>query len=98
MKKSSSLDSINSILQETLGKLEKSFKVYPLWKQWRNIVGDKIADVTEPAYTQNEKLIIFVKNHIWLQELSYQKDFLLEKVRQVDESIEILILKIKKEV
>jgi predicted nucleic acid-binding Zn ribbon protein len=60
--------------------LDKKVERYEFILHWREIVGDKIADVTKPEYISRRALLVTVKHSAWAQELTFQKPVLLQKL------------------
>jgi len=52
-----------------------------VWQHWSRIVGPAIARETQPWYfNRDDFLVIAVSDSIWMQQLSYEKGRLLEKI------------------
>lgn len=49
--------------------------------RWREIIGDDLAKRTEPMKLRDGVLTLGVVNHVWLNELSFVKAELLEKIQ-----------------
>lgn len=60
--------------------LDKKVERYEFILHWREIVGDKIADISKPEYISRRALIVTVKHSAWAQELAFQKPVLLQKL------------------
>lgn len=60
--------------------LDKKVERYEFILHWREIVGDKIADVSKPEYISRRALIVTVTHSAWAQELAFQKQVLLQKL------------------
>lgn len=60
--------------------LDKKVERYEFILHWREIVGDKIADISKPEYISRRALIVTVKHSAWAQELTFQKPVLLQKL------------------
>jgi hypothetical protein len=74
------IDSIlDTVLQER-GYLSIC-KEYDVISQWKDIVGDKVASVTQCDRIENGTLFIRVTSASWRQEIVYLKKLLLEKIR-----------------
>lgn len=73
---------VESIVQDTLKgiKVEETFKVYPIWKQWKELVGEAIASKTAPDYIKGSTLFVSVDHPVWVTELQFQKKVILEKI------------------
>ena len=76
------MESLESILELTLRELgiEKSMKRYQALWIWPKVVGDRIAEVTEPQRVSEGKLFIRVKNDTWRNELVYYKPKIIKKL------------------
>lgn len=74
---------ISQIINKQLGKNS----LYPVIKNWRNIVGPIIFKVAAPIKIKGDTLLVGVKNHQWLQELSFLKQTMLSKVSEYSRSI-----------
>jgi len=72
------------ILKKSLKNIniEEKIKVYGLWKDWSSIVGEAIASKSRPDYILSSKLYVSVSSPTWLQELTYQKKGLMDKIKQ----------------
>ncbi len=47
---------------------------------WKNVVGEKIAEIAVPSYKKNGVLIVKVRDSVWRFELTRRKDELLQSV------------------
>lgn len=63
--------------------IQKSYKAYPIWKNWEAIVGPAIAQKTNPDLVRGKTLVVSVENSVWMQELQLQKNNILEKIRSL---------------
>ena len=72
-----------SILKSVLKHhgLEKKLAKYEFVVQWKEIVGGEIAKRSRPEHIRNNTLIVAVENSIWAQELSFQKDIILRRLK-----------------
>ena len=82
MRGQSRLDSFGSILAVLAPRLGLESKLFEarLRRQWPDIVGEPIATHTRPDQIRFKKLTIFVHNSVWLQQLTFLKPVLLQKV------------------
>src|SRR5512137_458088 len=73
---------IGPILESTLKGLEvdSQLKAYSIWGAWRDIVGDSLADQTQPRAIRNRILFMDVSHPTWIQQLQFLKPRLLEKL------------------
>lgn len=82
MRGQSRLDSFGTILTGVAHRLGLESKLFEarLRRDWPDIVGDPIATHTRPDQIRFKKLYVFVHNSVWLQQLTFLKPVLLEKV------------------
>jgi predicted nucleic acid-binding Zn ribbon protein len=73
---------IGPILESTLKGLEvdSQLKAYSIWGAWRDIVGESLADQTQPRAIRNRILFMDVSHSTWIQQLQFIKPKLLEKI------------------
>lgn len=85
MRGQSRLDSFGTILAGLAHRLGLESKLFEarLRRQWPDIVGEAIATHTRPDQVRFKKLYIFVHNSVWLQQLTFLKPVLLQKVNQL---------------
>jgi hypothetical protein len=74
--------SIRSILDRTLKSLEIDvpLKTYSILGAWNEIVGESVANQTQPRSIRNRILFIDVSHPTWMQQLQFLKPTLLEKI------------------
>jgi hypothetical protein len=53
-----------------------------LIEAWEQIVGQGVAEATEPARLQNRTLQVKVANSVWMQELQFHKKLMIQKVNE----------------
>ena len=53
-----------------------------LFEAWEQIVGEGVAEATEPARLQNRTLQVKVANSVWIQQLQFHKKLMLQKVNE----------------
>ena len=82
MRGQSRLDSFSSILAGVAHRLGLESKLFEarLRRQWPDIVGEPIAAHTRPDQIRFKKLYVLVHKSVWLQQLTFLKPVLLEKV------------------
>jgi hypothetical protein len=76
------LDSFGTILSglaKRLG-LEPRLLEFRLQRHWHEIIGEPIAAHTWPAQVRFKKLYLIVENSVWLQQLTFLKPTLLDKL------------------
>lgn len=62
--------------------LEHTFKVYPIWKKWRELVGETIAEKALPDSLRGGVLHVSVETSVWMNELILQKSTLIQKIKE----------------
>jgi len=74
--------SLHSILEKTLKTLEIDvpLKTYSILGAWNEIVGESVAEHSQPRTIRNRILFIDVSHSTWMQQLQFLKPTLLEKV------------------
>jgi len=74
--------SIHSILEDTLKALEIDvpLKTYSILGAWSEIVGESVAEHSQPRSIRNRILFLDVSHSTWMQQLQFLKPTLLEKV------------------
>lgn len=79
------------ILNLLADRLEKVFstnswnsqwELFRLSRHWEEVVGQTLAQVTEPAYFRKGTLYIYVENSAWMQQLQFLKLELLGKFNE----------------
>ncbi len=79
------LDSVASILSGIAHRFGLEAKILEcrLRREWPDIVGEQIAANTRPDQIRFKKLYLSVHNSVWLQQLTFLKPVLIEKVNAV---------------
>jgi hypothetical protein len=82
MRAHASLDSVACILEGLARRLGLETKLLEsrLRRQWPDIVGEQIAAHTRPEQIRFKKLLIHVRHSVWLQQLTFLKPVLLQKI------------------
>ena len=53
-----------------------------IWRVWKEVVGQTYAENSRPSKIRNKQLTVSVSDSIWLQEMTYYKEIILEKLNQ----------------
>lgn len=82
MRRDSPLDSLASVLAGLAHRLGLESKLLEirLHRRWSEIVGQQIAAHTRPDQIRFKKLYVYVQHSVWLQQLTYLKPNLLDKI------------------
>ena len=80
-KKSAALH-IGSILPEVIRtcRRENDTAMTAVWDIWAHAVGATIAENTQPAAFKGRLLLVHVSSSVWLHQLQFRKQDLIEKV------------------
>ncbi len=67
-----------------------------IWRVWKQVVGETYAENCQPSKIRKKQLTITVTDSIWLQELSFHKEIILERIngklgRKAVDSIKITV-------
>ncbi|MCG6881598.1 MAG: DUF721 domain-containing protein [Deltaproteobacteria bacterium] len=67
-----------------------------IWRVWKEVVGSTYAENSQPSKIRKKQLTITVADSIWLQELTFYKETILEKInlklgRKAVDSIKITV-------
>ena len=62
--------------------MEAKLLEWRLRRHWPEIAGEQIASHTRPDQIRFKKLYLIVENSVWLQQLTFLKPTLLEKINQ----------------
>lgn len=74
-------DIISDIKQSEILRL--GMELVPVWKQWKQIVGEEFADLTEPSGFRRGTLHIKVKNNSIMHRLTFEREQILEKIKGI---------------
>jgi hypothetical protein len=53
-----------------------------IWRVWKEVVGSTYAENSQPSKIRKKQLTVTVSNSIWLQELTFYKETILEKINR----------------
>ncbi|RJP69591.1 MAG: DUF721 domain-containing protein [Candidatus Abyssobacteria bacterium SURF_17] len=78
------IESIDRIIHKVFssGKFAERTHVGQLWAQWKDIVGDDVAQHCVPEKLSDGKLYIRVDSPVWHQQLDLLKEDLKEKIEE----------------
>ncbi len=84
MKRNQKPEGIASLLGKTLKSLnlESHIKRHSVWNHWDKIVGKTIAEKTWPARLIEDTLVVKVMGASWMNELSFMKRQILDKIQR----------------
>jgi predicted nucleic acid-binding Zn ribbon protein len=83
-RRKSAPQAVQSILAKALHKygLDDDIARYQFILKWPQIVGEDIAKRTKPECIKNRTLVIRVSDSAWAQELSFQKNVILHRLKK----------------
>ncbi len=73
-------DVLQSLFQEGKSPLASEFSRWQLWRKWPEVVGPTIAAQTDPVGFHDGVLLIWVKNSVWMNQMTFMVKPLKEKV------------------
>ncbi|MCD6116094.1 DUF721 domain-containing protein [bacterium] len=78
------MENISSIFNRIFvsAGIEKPVRNYKTFVRWPDVVGDKIASVTEFLRFSNGKVFVKVKNDSWRNELVFYKQEIIDKINR----------------
>lgn len=62
--------------------LDEKGKQYEAFRQWPEIVGERVAAHTKPLYIVEGKLHIQCEGSVWSQELTFRKSEIIQKINE----------------
>jgi hypothetical protein len=62
--------------------LDKRWKAEQVFASWTQIVGHAVAAVASPGRFRNGTLFVEVADHLWMQELKFQEQELIERLNE----------------
>jgi hypothetical protein len=85
MKKKSSLSPLSETLSSVFHEIniDNRMEHVAIFKIWKDAVGERIAEETHPEMIRNDLLFVNVSNSLWMQELCFLRDKILEKVNNL---------------
>jgi len=81
-KKSSPIDTLGMVLDQSLKRLDLSTRLdeYAVWPVWDEVVGQVIARNAHPEKIRNGTLFVKVSSPVWMQQLQFMKDMIIDKL------------------
>ena len=82
MKKKDNSNPISDILPGIIQQKgwEVQLELYDIFRNWAELVGEEVASCTRPLKVERAVLWVEVENSAWLQELQYQKIWILDEL------------------
>ena len=78
------IDRLGKVLDKSLKRLDLSPRLdeYGVWPIWNETVGPTIARNAQPEKIRNGTLFVKVTSPVWMQQLQYMKEMIVEKLNQ----------------
>lgn len=83
-RKDCQIERLGIALEQSLKRFDLSTRLneYSVWPIWNDVVGPTVARNAQPEKIRNGTLFVKVTSTVWMQQLQYMKDVILEKLNQ----------------
>ena len=83
-KKDSQVERLGDVLAMSLKRLQLGPRLdeYGVWPIWNDVVGEPIARNAQPEKIRNGTLFVKVASPVWMQQLQYMKEMIVERINQ----------------
>src|SRR5262245_31206764 len=80
----SQIERLGQVLDKSLKRMEISPRLdeYGVWPIWNEVVGATIARNAQPEKIRNGTLFVKVSSPVWMQQLQYMKELIVERLNQ----------------
>ncbi|MCX5895703.1 MAG: DUF721 domain-containing protein [Proteobacteria bacterium] len=97
MKKETGLADLQAVLNTVFKKIDgaPNLEKCRIWDFWKEAVGPHIAQKARPEGIRNGILLVSVESSVWMQELGFLKEKILEKIHQKMGTSEIRDMRFK---
>ena len=78
------LERLGAVLDQSLKRFELTARLdeYGVWPIWNDVVGKTIALNAQPEKIRNGTLFVKVTSPVWMQQLQFMKEMIVEKLNQ----------------
>jgi predicted nucleic acid-binding Zn ribbon protein len=78
------LERLGAVLDQSLKRFELTSRLdeYGVWPIWNDVVGKTIALNAQPEKIRNGTLFVKVTSPVWMQQLQFMKEMIVEKLNQ----------------
>ena len=78
------IERLGQVLDKSLKRMEIAPRLdeYAVWPIWNDTVGITIARNAQPEKIRNGTLFVKVTSPVWMQQLQYMKEMIIEKLNQ----------------
>ena len=75
---------LGTTLQQAMeaARIDVDLDAYRLWQYWEDVVGQPIAQNTQPEAIKGNLLLVNVSSAPWMQQLQFLKSELIEKLNE----------------
>lgn len=73
---------LHKLLEDKAGPVSDQYLRWKLWLSWKEIVGPTVSENAEPISYHNGILWLWVRNSVWMQQMSFMKDPIKQSVNQ----------------
>jgi len=83
-KKNPPLERLGAVLDQSLKRFDLTGRLdeYGVWPIWNDVVGKTIANNAQPEKIRNGTLFVKVSSPVWMQQLQFMKEMIVEKLNQ----------------
>lgn len=78
------IERVGAVLEQSLKRFDLSTRLneYGVWPIWNEVVGPTVARNAQPEKIRNGTLFVQVSSPVWMQQLQFMKDIIVEKLNQ----------------
>ncbi len=73
---------LHRLLESKAGPVSDQYLRWKLWLSWKDVVGPTVGENTEPVSYRNGVLWLWVKNSVWMQQMSFMTEPIKNSVNQ----------------
>ncbi len=75
---------LGTVLENVVARLglDRNLDDYRIWQAWDEVVGPAVARNAQPVRIDSRRLVVAVRNNVWMQELSLLRDRLCERLNE----------------
>lgn len=98
-KNKNDLEHVGGIIKNTLEKWLNTTgePITRIWQVWETAVGSQIANHTRPAYLKKGLLVVHVPSSVWIQQLRFSKNTMVDNINNAAGSRLVSDIKFKVE-
>lgn len=77
-----SAEVLHKLLEDKAGPVSDQYLRWKLWLTWKDVVGETVAENAEPISYHQGVLWLWVKNSVWMQQMSFMLEPIKNSVNQ----------------